>query len=68
LNVQKMLRSAGVECWIPQPSKSRDPKEPWKFQTTNSREDVLKDARESTARCFSKIDECGIAYLINNGG
>jgi hypothetical protein len=68
LSIQKMLHSAGVECWIPQPSKSRDPKEPWKFSPSNSREALLKDAHEATMRCFSKIDECDIVYLIDKKG
>jgi nucleoside 2-deoxyribosyltransferase len=68
LNIHETLYSAGVECWIPQPSKSRDPKEPWKFSLSGSREALLKDAHEATMRCFSKIDECDIVYLIDNEG
>lgn len=71
LNVQKKLASAGVPCSIPQPSKYRDPEEPSRFLPSSHeqpRESVLKDAYESTVRCFRKIDQCDISYVVNKGG
>jgi len=71
LNIGRMLESAGVDCWIPQPSKYRDPDEPSKFlplSQTDPREVVLKDAFECTVRCFRKIDESDIVYVLDKGG
>jgi hypothetical protein len=71
LKIQKTLESAQVECWIPQPSKSRDPTEPWKFLPSNprdQREVLSKDTYEATMRCFSKIDGCDIVYLVDDEG
>jgi nucleoside 2-deoxyribosyltransferase len=71
LDVQKKLASAGVPCSIPQPSKFRDPEEPSRFLPSSQeqpRELLLKEAYESTVRCFSKIDKSDIVYVIDKGG
>jgi len=71
LNIQKLLKSAGVNCWVPQPSKYRDPNEPSRFLSssqTDPKEAVMRDAYECTLRCFQKIDECDIVYLVNKSG
>jgi len=71
LNIQKKLNSASVPCFIPQPSKYRDKDDPSKFLPSSHeqpREMLLKDAYESTVRCFKKIDKCDIIYVVDRGG
>jgi len=70
-NIQKKLTSANIPCFIPQPSKHRDPNEPSKFLPSTQqqpKETLLKDAYEATTRCFKKIDESNIIYIINKDG
>jgi len=71
LNIQKKLISSGVPCFVPQPSDYRDADDPSKFLPSSHeqpKEMVLRDAHESTIRCFGKIDECNIIYVVNRGG
>ncbi len=71
LDLQKKLTSEGVRCAIPQPSKYRDPNDPSKFLPSireQPKENLVKDAYESTVRCFKNIDESDIIYVINKQG
>jgi len=71
LDIQKSLTSEDIRCFIPQPSKYRDPNDPSKFLQSSRnqpKEILMKDAHESTIRCFRKIDECDIIYVVNRHG
>ncbi|KPV65255.1 MAG: hypothetical protein AOA65_0290 [Candidatus Bathyarchaeota archaeon BA1] len=68
LNIKRRLDSAGIDCIVPQPSQYRDPQEPSKFLTPPSGEALMKDAHEATLRCFERINECDIIYVVNKGG
>jgi len=71
LEIQKNLAMEGIRCFVPQPSKHRDPTDPSKLLLSSHgqpRETLVKDAYESIIRCFRKIDECNIIYVVNKGG
>jgi len=69
LEVKEKLESSEVKCFVPVPSKWRDPNDPSKFLANlPPGEELIKDAYEATLSCFKKIDECDIIYVINKGG
>ena len=69
LEIKEKLESSGVKCFVPVPSKWRDPNDPSKFLANlPPKEELIRDAYEATLSFFKKIDECDVIYVINKGG